>query len=207
MKKHVASLWESVVDGVADVDSHRTRTLLQLVGIVLGVASVVTTFGLIDGGRRQVMEFFDRTGGIRKMRIDDKRTGQATETAAEKSSKGLTYDDALALSREAPLLELVEPTIERTDIVRGPGFEKSLEISGATFAYEPMYDFHPAEGRFITPDDLDRSAKVAVLGSTRREQIFGARPALGQTLSLGGGLSVALRAMPRARSSAAFASG
>jgi ABC-type antimicrobial peptide transport system permease subunit len=186
MRKHLSSLWESVVDGVVDINTHRTRSLLQLVGIVLGVASVVATFGLIDGGRRQVMEFFDSTGGVRKMRIDNKQTGQAVQSAAEKSSDGLSYDDAVALSRQARKLELVEPTIERSELVRAAGFEKKLAVSGATFAYAPMYSFAPAEGRFITTEDLERSAKVVVLGSTRREQIFGARPALGQTLSIGG---------------------
>jgi ABC-type antimicrobial peptide transport system permease subunit len=48
-----------------------------------------------------------------------------------------------------------------------------------------MYDFHPAEGRFLTSEDIARSAKVVVLGSTRREQIFGGRPALGQLISIG----------------------
>jgi len=197
MRKHLFSLWESVVDGVVDIDSHRTRSALQLVGIVLGVASVVATFGLIDGGRRQVMEFFEYTGGVRKMRIDDKPAGATAETAAEKSSKGLTYDDAVALSRQGRSLELVEPTIQRLEPVRAPGFEKSLEVSGATFAYAPMYNFHPAQGRFITQEDLDRSAKVVVLGSKRREQIFGARPALGQTLRIGAGSYTVVGVMER----------
>jgi ABC-type antimicrobial peptide transport system permease subunit len=197
MRKHLFSLWESVVDGVVDINTHRTRSLLQLVGVVLGVASVVATFGLIDGGRRQVMEFFDSTGGVRKMRIDNKQTGQAVQSAAEKSSDGLSYDDAVALSRQARKLELVEPTIERSEIVRAAGFEKKLAVSGATFAYAPMYSFAPAEGRFITPEDLERSAKVVVLGSTRREQIFGARPALGRTLAIGGSSYTVVGVMER----------
>lgn len=184
--KYLASIWESVIDGVVDINSHRSRSLLQLIGIVLGVASVVATFGLIDGGRQQVMDFFEQTGGVRKMLIRNKETQGAVQTAAEKNSKGLTYDDALALSREARLLELVEPTIERTETVRGPGYEKTIEISGATFAYQPMYDFRPAEGRFITAQDLAESAKVVVLGADRRQQIFGARPAVGQSLTIAG---------------------
>jgi ABC-type antimicrobial peptide transport system permease subunit len=186
MRKHLASLRESVIDGVADIRSHWTRTVLQLVGIVLGVASVVATFGLIDGGKRQMTEFFDRTGGIRKMFIRNLRDKGPIQTAAERSSKGLTYDDAIALKREATTLELVEPTMERKDIVKAPGYEKTLEISGSTPAYEPMYDFHAAEGRFLTAEDMAQSAKVVVLGSTRREQIFGGRPAVGQVLNIGG---------------------
>jgi putative ABC transport system permease protein len=185
LTKHLASLAESVIDGVVDMNTHRTRSLLQLVGIVLGVASVVATFGLIDGGRRQVMDFFDKTGGVRKMRIDERRRRKAVASAAEKSSKGLTYGDAQVLAREARTLELVEPTVQRLEDIRSPGFEKSIDVTGATFAYEPMYDFHPAEGRFITSEDLAQSAKVVVLGSTRREQLFGARPALGATIGIG----------------------
>jgi putative ABC transport system permease protein len=75
--------------------------------------------------------------------------------------------------------------MERHEIVKAPGFEKSLQISGATPAYEPMYDFHPVEGRFLTDEDLARSAKVVVLGSTRRHELFGGRPAVGQVISIG----------------------
>ena len=169
MKKHLASLWESVVDGVVDMNSHRSRSVLQLVGIVLGVASVVATFGLIDGGKRKMTEFFEQTGGIRKMFIRDLSTEKAVTSAAEKNSKGLTYDDALALREQATTLELVEPTMVRSELVRTAGYEKTREIAGVTSAYEHMYDFHPAEGRFITPADLAESAKVVVLGSTRRD--------------------------------------
>ena len=186
MKRLLASIWESVIDGVMDMNSHRTRSVLQLVGIVLGVASVVATFGLIDGGRQQVMAFFDKTGGVRKMLVRDKELRGVVQTAAEKSSKGLTYDDAVVLAREAKTIELVEPTVQRNELVKGHGYEKTLEVSGATAAYEHMYDFHPAEGRFLTAEDVSASAKVVVLGSNRREEIFGARPAVGQVLSIAG---------------------
>ncbi len=185
MKARLGSLWESLLDGVADIGSHRLRTALQALGIVLGVASVVATFGLIDGGKRQMNEFFDQTGGIRKMLVRDLDTRTASRTAAEQGSVGLTYGDALRLRREAATLELVEPTVERRERVRAPGFEKELEIAGSTPAYEPMYDFHAAEGRFLTAEDLDSSAKVVVLGATRREQIFGTGQALGRTLQIG----------------------
>jgi len=186
IRRHLLSLWDSVLDGIVDINTHRSRSLLQMVGIVLGVASVVATFGLIDGGRRKGQEFWDKTGGVRKMFIRELDARELKQSLQEKKSKGLTYDDALALRREASLIELVEPTMVRQELVRVPGYEKLVEISGATPAYQPMYDFHPAEGRFLTAEDLARSAKVVVLGSTRREELFGGRPALGQLVSIGG---------------------
>lgn len=185
LRRHLFSLWDSVVDGVVDIDTHRSRTVLQMVGIVLGVASVVATFGLIDGGRRQGQKFWDETGGIRKMFIRELDARELKQNALEKRSKGLTWNDALALEAQAKTLELVEPTMERQELVKAAGFEKRLEVSGATPNYEPMYDFHPAEGRFLTAEDMSRSSKVVVLGSTRREEIFGGRPAVGQVISIG----------------------
>ena len=179
------SLWDSVVDGVVDMGAHKSRSVLQMVGIILGVGSVVATFGLIDGGRRQGQKFWEETGGIEKMFIRELDAREMKQNAVEKKSKGLTYDDALALKAQATTLELVEPTMERREIVKAPGFEKELEIAGSTPTYEHMYDFHPVEGRFLTPEDIARSAKVVVLGSTRRDELFGGRPAVGQVISIG----------------------
>lgn len=186
VRRQLHSLRESLIDGVVDMNGHRTRSVLQLVGVILGVGSVVATFGLIDGGRAQMTAFFDRTGGIRKMFIRNQETRAAVATAAEKSSDGLTYDDAVALLREAKSLELVEPTMERPALVKAPGFEKTLDISGASPAYEPMYDFHPAEGRFLTQEDLSQSRKVVVLGADRKDEIFGSGSAVGRTMTIGG---------------------
>ena len=122
-RRYLMSLWDSVLDGIVDINANRSRSLLQMVGIVLGVASVVATFGLIDGGRRKGQEFWDKTGGVRKMFIRNLDAREMKQNAQEKKSKGLTYDDALALEREATLIELVEPTMERQELVKIPGFE------------------------------------------------------------------------------------
>jgi ABC-type antimicrobial peptide transport system permease subunit len=196
-RRYLMSLWESVRDGVVDINANRSRSLLQTVGIVLGVASVVATFGLIDGGRRKGQEFWDRTGGVRKMFIRDLDAREIKQNAQQKKSKGLRYDDALALQREASLVELVEPTMERPELVKASGFEKRIDVSGATPNYEALYDFHPAEGRFLTQEDLARSAKVVVLGSTRREELFGGREAIGQLVSIGGARYTVVGVMER----------
>ena len=185
MRQMLASVRESLIDGVVDIRSHASRTLLQGVGIILGVGSVVATFGLIDGGRRQAEKFWNETGGIRKMFVRNADVTGTVQTAAEKKSVGLRLLDAQRLEDEATTLELVEPTMERWERVRVPGFEQWLEISGATPNYEPMYDFHPSEGRFLTAEDMTRSTKVVVLGSTRREELFGGRDAIGRTVMIG----------------------
>src|SRR5512132_3623466 len=112
------SLWDSVVDGVVDMSAHKSRSALQMVGIILGVGSVVATFGLIDGGRRQGQAFWEKTGGVKKMFIRELDAREMKQTATDKKSKGLTYDDALALGSQAHTLELVEPTMVRNQVVK-----------------------------------------------------------------------------------------
>jgi ABC-type antimicrobial peptide transport system permease subunit len=197
MQQYLSSVWESIVDGVVDIRSHMSRTLLQAVGIILGVGSVVATFGLIDGGKHQMEKFWNETGGVRKMMVRNADVVNAVQNAQEKKSVGLTLGDAEKLRRESTTLELVEPTMERDERVRASGFEKRLEVSGSTPAYEPMYDFHPAEGRFLTAEDVAASSKVVVLGSTRREQLFGGRPALGQTVMIADSSYVVVGVMER----------
>ena len=130
--------------------AHKSRSVLQMVGIILGVGSVVATFGLIDGGRQQGQKFWDQTGGIKKMFIRELDAREMKQNAQREEVEGPDLRRRAALSAQATTLELVEPTMERNELVKAPGFEKRLEISGATPAYEPMYDFHPAEGRFLT---------------------------------------------------------
>src|SRR5512134_2370659 len=115
--------------------AHKSRSFLQMVGIILGVGSVVATFGLIDGGRRQGQKFWEQTGGVKKMFIRELDARELKQNAVEKKSKGLTYDDARALKAQATTLELVEPTLERMEVVKAPGFEKQLEIAGGTPVY------------------------------------------------------------------------
>ena len=87
--------------------------------------------------------------------------------------------------------------MQRDALVRAPGFDRRLEISGATRAFEALNTFHAVEGRFISDTDLAHSSKVVVLGSTRREEIFGHRPAVGRTLSIDGDCYTVVGVMER----------
>src|SRR4026207_2513313 len=152
LRRYLMSLWGSVLDGVGGINASRGRSVLRVGGVGRGGASVVAAVGRIAGGRRKGQEFWDKTGGVRKMFIRELDARETKQNAQGKKSKGLTYDDALALQREASLIELVEPTMERQELVKTPGFEKRMDVSGATPNYEPMYDFHPAAGRCPMPE-------------------------------------------------------
>jgi len=179
-------LFESIIDGIRDIKDHFGRTMLQLVGIILGAGSIVATFSLSVAGKAASMEYYRVSGGIQKIYVSDKPTGKVTLDAKALASKGLTYRDALILKRDAKEIDLVSPVANETMTLRYRDIEKPRSIMGITPAYSPMNDFHAGVGRFITDNDLATAARVVVLGTERAQEFFGSDDPIGKTLTING---------------------
>ena len=177
---------EAIIDGVRDMKDHLGRTLLQLFGIILGAGSIVATFSLSVAGKEASMRFYRMSGGIERIWIGNKQTGQVSLDAKALASNGLTYADAVALRRETKEIDLVSPVSESGMVVRYGDVEKQRNVMGVTPAYSPI-SFHPVEhGRFITDQDIATAARVVVLGTTRAQEFFGSDNPIGKTLIMNG---------------------
>src|SRR5947209_17040626 len=179
-------LLESILDGIRDIKDHFGRTMLQLVGIILGAGSIVATFSLSVAGKSASMNYYKISGGIQKISVFDKPTGKVTLDAKALASKGLTYHDAMILKREGKEIDLVSPVANENMTLRYRDVEKPRSIMGVTPAYSPMNDFHAGSGRFITDNDLATAARVVVLGTERAQEFFGSDDPIGKTISING---------------------
>ena len=177
---------EAIIDGIRDMKDHLGRTLLQLFGIILGAGSIVATFSLSVAGKEASMKFYRLSGGIERIWIGDKQTGQITLDAKALASKGLTYADADALRRESKEIDLVSPVSESNMVIRYGTTEKARSVMGVTPAYSPISFFRVEHGRFITDHDLTTAARVVVLGTTRAQEFFGSENPVGKTLTIDG---------------------
>ena len=177
---------ESIVDGLTDVGTHKLRTFLQTLGVVLGVASLVAVQGLADSGRRETTAFFSEFGGLTKLLVVNKRDkNSGTASAQELASHGLTWDDAKALKAQVRSARLVDP-IQYTELMVHYGdYLRSHDIIGVTPDYTSVYKFYPARGRFVTADDLEGQSRIVVLGDSAARSYFGNVDPLGKTLFLG----------------------
>src|SRR2546430_12108493 len=142
-------LFESILDGIRDIKDHFGRTMLQLIGIILGAGSIVATFSLSVAGKKAAMDYYRVSGGIQKIWISDKPTGKITQSAKALASQGLTYGDVLAIKRDAKEIDLVSPMSSQSMTIRYRAIEKPRQVSGVMPAYSPMNDFHSDKGRFI----------------------------------------------------------
>jgi len=179
------TIHESILDGFEDLKSHKARTFLQTLGVILGVASLVAVQGLVDAGRRKAMEFFSEFGGLTKMLVINKPLKDTVQTARQLASNGLTWEDALAIRREVKTALQVDPISSARLKVRYGAYQKTQEITGATPDYQAVYKFFPARGRFLIGDDMASSARVCVLGDTAARRYFGNEDPLGKTLYIG----------------------
>ncbi len=179
-------IFESVLDGLRDIRDHFGRTLLQLLGVILGAGSIVTTFSLTVTGKAAAMEYYAVSGGIQKIWISNKPTGKVTLDAKARASHGLTYGDALALRRDAKDIDLVSPVANDRMTIRYRNVEKPRSVMGIAPAYSPMNDVHAGSGRFITDNDVATAARVVVLGSERAAEFFGSEKPVGKTMTING---------------------
>lgn len=179
-------IFESILDGIRDIKDHFGRTLLQLLGVILGAGSIVATFSLSVTGKGQAMEYYRVSGGIQKIWISNKPTGKVTLNAKALASQGLTYRDVVALRRDAKEIDLVSPVSSDRMPIRYQNVEKPRDVMGVLPAYSPMNDFHAGRGRFISDSDVASAARVVVLGSDRAREFFGSDDPIGKTMSING---------------------
>ncbi|HEX2062153.1 MAG TPA: ABC transporter permease [Thermoanaerobaculia bacterium] len=177
---------EAIIDGIRDIKDHFGRTLLQLLGIILGAGSIVATFSLSVAGKEASMKFYRVSGGIERIWIGNRTPNKVTLDAKALASRGLTYADAMALRAEAKEIDLVSPVSQDSMTVRYGGVEKKRDVMGVTPAYSPISFFKVEHGRFITDLDLQTAARVVVLGTTRAAEFFGSDNPVGKTITIDG---------------------
>jgi putative ABC transport system permease protein len=177
---------EAIIDGIRDIKDHFGRTLLQLLGIILGAGSIVATFSLSVAGKEASMKYYRVSGGIERIWIGNKPTGKVTLDAKALASQGLTYADAMALRSESKEIDLVSPVSQDQMDVGYGKLTKRRDVMGVTPAYSPISFFHIDRGRFITDTDLATAARVVVLGTARAQEFFGSDDPIGKTMTVNG---------------------
>jgi ABC-type antimicrobial peptide transport system permease subunit len=180
------NLMESIGAGLRDMTSNRGRAVITVIGVVLGVASVVTVLALMRGGEQQALDFWDEMGGLREIRITNRHVDHLMMTAAEKASERLTYRDAEAIKEQCPSVSYVDPEIVRFHTVSYGDKTYQMKVLGTNREY-PYADTMPlAEGRWLSDKDCETYANVIVMGPTYKQDLFGDEEAIGKTIVVDG---------------------
>ena len=180
------NLLESLLTGLDEARRHWGQTLLSLLGLILGTASIVTVLALFGGQTALTEQFLSEVGGRGTIIVSD-REQSAHPTARELASKRLTFDDAQYLRDRAGALAAVSPGWARQLDYRAGNVSFTGQVVGTVPDYMVINDIKPLVGRYLSDLDVQHQARVAVLGWKYADSLFGAATAaLGRVVSIGG---------------------
>jgi len=167
------SAWLTLETALEALQRNVMRTALTALGIIIGVAAVIVMMALGNGARAAIQARI-RTAGTNLIivmpgsaNVAGVRTGQGARTT-------LTPDDADAIARQVTGIEAMSPGAFTRAQVVSPMGNWYTQIQGASGELQAIRDWDTEFGGFFTDADVTRAAKVAVLGSVVRDQLFGA---------------------------------
>lgn len=160
------------------------RTLLTMLGLIIGVAAVVVMLALGNGAKSRVQSSIASLG-TNTITVSAGSTTSGGVRSGAFGSQTLTPADALAISEQARHLSAVSAyTQNNTQAVFG-NKNWSTNVNGVDIDFAQIRNWKVTRGRFLTEQEVRTSAKVAVLGQTVVENLFPDGQALGQTIRLG----------------------
>lgn len=177
-------LSESFVSSIHSLAANVLRTLLTMLGIIIGVGSVVTLLAIGNGVVAEARDAVTRNG-----------TNLVSITAANASSNGvpsadssnsLTLDDANALSdpSNCPNCQAISPEVQNGGVISSGSIRQFAPIVGILPAYADVHSYSTTDGSFIADEDVTGNAQVVALGCSVATALYPDSSAIGKTVRI-----------------------
>ncbi|MDP7640745.1 MAG: ABC transporter permease, partial [Candidatus Hydrogenedentes bacterium] len=169
--------WETLLQ-------NKFRSLLTMLGVIIGVMSVIVLVALGEAAQTYVENEFVGLGSNLILVTPGKQetTGMAPVVAG--SFRSLTSQDALKVARRAQGVTRVAPLVMGAGAVRYRGLLRDAMVLGATEDWTEVRSLYPRIGRFITRQDVEKNNAVVVLGAGIKEGLFGDKNALYEKVTI-----------------------
>src|SRR5258708_6703981 len=192
-RDHMRAARENVRFAARALTAYKLRSALTVLGIVIGVTTVIAMVSIIVGFNNKVTGDFQSFGAtLVQFQKFDPRFGPGSNDESQRLRKELTYEDALALKRQCPSMLAVSPErYWQGDSAGLEGIYKGQqatpdEFGGVSQDYVSANNHFVAEGRFITDGDVRSAAPVIVIGSGISDSLFQRRDPLGKDVTIFG---------------------
>jgi len=157
------------------LSANKSRSILTILGIVIGIASVITMISIGQGAAKNIESNIQSLGSnlLIVMPGSQKSVGQVVRGGSG-SATTLVFDDATAISEQIESVETVAPTISsRKQVKTTSGTNTNTSIYGVTESYASVKSIALELGNFINESYDKKLSKVAVIGPTTRDDLFG----------------------------------
>jgi len=179
---HLIDFSRLIVSSIVD---NRVRTLLTTIGIAIGIAAVVLLTSIGEGVNQFVVTQFTQFGTTIVQIQPGKTTTLGSSVGAINTTRPLSIDDTIALSR-LPHIEAAVGFVVGNAEVEGNQRQRRSTIYGTDADFPKAFSFNLATGNFLPPDDPHAPRATAVIGSKMRDELFGDKNPLGEFIRIGG---------------------
>ncbi len=163
------------------IRSNKMRSLLTMLGIIIGVAAVIVMISISAGTEAAIEEQITGLGSnLVYVRSSFSRGGPG-----QNPSGGLVYDDVFSIADDVSGVKAVVVEQGTSETVKeGDVTLEGVSVLGTTGDFPSVRDMEIAEGRYFTQEEVDRKQKIAILGSSLAEELFGEANPIGETVTV-----------------------
>ncbi|MEM8643073.1 MAG: ABC transporter permease [Cyanobacteria bacterium P01_G01_bin.54] len=174
-------LRESISMATRTLLNYRLRSLLTMLGMIIGNASVITMVGIGEGARQLAAEEFESLGPNTIFVVPGSQRDRNTTFDLPKT---LVWEDAKAIATQVPTVKAVAPQLNSPRVISYQDRNVNHLVIGTTPDYLAVRSFELAGGRFLEESDIDGNTRVAVLGPETAEQLFDRRNPIGERIRI-----------------------
>jgi putative ABC transport system permease protein len=188
---------DNIFTALSAVISNKLRSALTMLGIVIGVFSVIMMISLGDAAQKSIVSRIEEMGTNLLVVVPgtSEQTNVRAASGGQNVNQSLTLDDVRYLKEEATGLLGISPEYGgRKQVVFGAN-NISTSITGVTSEYQIVRNAHPAYGQFITAENLVNKDKVAVLGKSIVDDLFVDQDPVGQDIKIEGSIFTVIGVM------------
>ena len=177
-----AQLGISVLAGMREIWAHKFRSLLTMLGIILGVSSLVAMSALVSGMEKGAREALIAIGGLEKVRVEPQPLPTEQRHLTDQAV-GITLNDVRALELSAPLATLLSPEMRLYATVSAQGKRfRPWYCSGVWPVALEMTEHVIEHGRMFNELDDEMARSVCVIGTATRDELWGSPEKVGREI-------------------------
>jgi macrolide transport system ATP-binding/permease protein len=179
----LSEIKESLSMAVSSIFSNRLRSFLTMLGIIVGVGAVIAMIAIGQGAGVQITERISQLGANLLM-VHPGAFQRGPARSASGSVTSLVYEDAQAIAEECPSVEKVDANYSGNAQAVYGNENINTSINGVTPNYPDVRNFPVEQGSFLTEEDNRLMRRVAVLGKTVVEELFGGEDPIGEYIKI-----------------------
>jgi putative ABC transport system permease protein len=169
------NLFLGLLVGFKEIWAHKFRSFLTMLGVILGVASLLSMFALTAGIAKGMREYMEQVGGIERVGVNNQEVLPDQEGIAE-ISPGRTVADAEAIEKSSPLVSYVTPISDLGCVLSCANQSFRNQISGCWPDFVPINKHEIEFGRGLSYLDIERAQRVCVIGRLVVEKLWPEQP-------------------------------